>query len=193
LWRKAVGTRTGSLCLMIGKGLRNKFQKTEPMRDKMTLYPFARYFPTISKEWGMDMNRKISLIHSSEMASVDYAYASLVPAGMDAIFLAGACPLNQDGQVPYPGDFAQQAGLCVENLKEALKASGATLQDVVYTRVLVASNNRDVLVVAWRVIRTQFGDHDVPSTLSGVTVLGYPDQLVEIEAVAAIAPPLQKE
>jgi hypothetical protein len=28
--------------------------------------------------------------------------------------------------------------------------------------------------------------HDVPSTLMGVTVLGYTDQLVEIEAVAAV-------
>jgi hypothetical protein len=32
-----------------------------------------------------------------------------------------------------------------------------------------------------------FADHNVPSTVVGVTVLGYPDQLVEIEAVA-IAP-----
>ncbi|QRG68895.1 RidA family protein [Brevibacillus choshinensis] len=134
------------------------------------------------------MNRHISLIHATNMASVDYAYASLVPAGMDMIFLAGACPLNQDRQVPYPGDYALQAELCVENLKEALKASGATLKDVAYTRVLVASQNRDDLVSAWRVIRTQFGEHDVPSTLTGVTVLGYPDQLVEIEAVAAVAP-----
>jgi hypothetical protein len=33
----------------------------------------------------------------------------------------------------------------------------------------------------------RFGDHDVPSTLVGVTVLGYRDQLVEIEAVAALS------
>lgn len=33
--------------------------------------------------------------------------------------------------------------------------------------------------------RESFGEHDVPSTLMGVSVLGYPDQLVEIEAVAA--------
>lgn len=32
----------------------------------------------------------------------------------------------------------------------------------------------------------RFGDHDAPSTLLGVTVLGYYDQLVEIEAVAAV-------
>ena len=32
---------------------------------------------------------------------------------------------------------------------------------------------------------TAVGDHDARSTLLGVTVLGYPDQLVEVEAVAA--------
>jgi len=42
------------------------------------------------------------------------------------------------------------------------------------------------LVAAWEVVRDSFGDHDVPSTLMGVTVLGYKDQLVEIEAVAAV-------
>ncbi|MEU8182404.1 hypothetical protein AB0B85_13240 [Micromonospora sp. NPDC049044] len=30
------------------------------------------------------------------------------------------------------------------------------------------------------------GDHDPPSTLLGVAVLGYTDQLVEVEAVAAV-------
>lgn len=42
------------------------------------------------------------------------------------------------------------------------------------------------LVTAWQVYRDYFGEHDVPSTLIGVTVLGYKDQLVEIEAVAAV-------
>jgi hypothetical protein len=35
-------------------------------------------------------------------------------------------------------------------------------------------------------VRERFGDHDPPSTLLGVTVLGYPEQLVEVEAVAAL-------
>jgi hypothetical protein len=30
-------------------------------------------------------------------------------------------------------------------------------------------------------------DHDAPSTLLGVAALGYPDQLVELDAVAAVA------
>jgi enamine deaminase RidA (YjgF/YER057c/UK114 family) len=58
--------------------------------------------------------------------------------------------------------------------------------DVISTRVLVASTRQEDLVAAWQVVRDSFGAHDVPSTLLGVTVLGYRDQLVEIEAVAAV-------
>ena len=50
----------------------------------------------------------------------------------------------------------------------------------------VASSDRSDLVVAWDVVRRHFGDHDPPSTLLGVGVLGYPDQLVEVEAIAAL-------
>ncbi|MCP3026438.1 RidA family protein [Halobacillus sp. A5] len=132
------------------------------------------------------MNKGISLIHSANLARTDYAYASRVPSGMDLLYLAGACPLNKDGKILYPNDYELQAEACVNNLKEALKECGASLDDVVYTRVLVASQNRSDLVTAWGTIRSEFGDHDVPSTLSGVTVLGYSNQLVEIEAVAAI-------
>ncbi|MBB6217969.1 enamine deaminase RidA (YjgF/YER057c/UK114 family) [Anaerosolibacter carboniphilus] len=132
------------------------------------------------------MNKKISLIRSTNLASVDYAYAAQVPPGMDLLFLAGACPLNKDGEVSALDNYDLQAKLCMENLKVVLKECGASLENVVYTRVLVASQNRSDLVTAWRAIRTEFGEHDVPSTLSGVTVLGYTNQLVEIEAVAAI-------
>ena len=54
------------------------------------------------------------------------------------------------------------------------------------TTVYVASTSRPDLVTAWEVYREHMGGHDVPSTLLGVAVLGYPDQLVEVEAVAVI-------
>ena len=132
------------------------------------------------------MSKKISLIRSNNLAEVDYAYAGRVPSGMDLLFLAGACPLDNEGNVPENSDYELQAKLCVYNLKAALQDCGAALEDVVYTRVLVASHDREDLVTVWEAIREEFGAHDVPSTLSGVTILGYPDQLVEIEAVAAV-------
>ena len=135
------------------------------------------------------MSKKVSLIHSPNLASVDYSYASRMPSDMDLLFMAGACPLDKNGDVVYLQNYENQAKLCVSNLKEALSDCGASLENVVYTRVLVASDNRSDLVTAWNAIRKEFGGHDVPSTLFGVTVLGYENQLVEIEAVAAIEAP----
>lgn len=117
---------------------------------------------------------------------VPYAYASIAPRG-SLIFTAGACPLDDQGDVVDAGDVRAQASLAMANLGLALAASGATLADVLKTTIFVASADRADLVAAWEVISAAFGDHDAPSTLLGVTVLGYPGQLVEIEAVAAAA------
>lgn len=133
------------------------------------------------------MPSAVSLIRSSTLSpTAEYAYAATAPADTRLIFLAGACPLAEDGSTVAPGDYALQAARCLENLQTALRAAGASLTDVISTRVLVASSEQADLVTAWQVVRDTFGDHDVPSTLLGVTVLGYVDQLVEVEAVAAV-------
>ncbi len=102
------------------------------------------------------------------------------------IFLAGACPLSSDGATAAVGDYAGQATICIETMIGALAAAGATIDDVISTRILVASTERADLGAVWRVVRDAFGEHDAPSTLMGVTVLGYDGQLVEIEAIAAV-------
>ncbi|GGO68781.1 hypothetical protein GCM10012289_28360 [Nonomuraea cavernae] len=133
------------------------------------------------------MPRSITLIRSTALSDVaEYAYAATAPAESRLIFLAGACPLNEDGSTAAIGDYTGQAVKAIENLRVALAASGASLRDVINTRVLVASTRQEDLGSVWRVVRDSFGDHDVPSTLMGVTVLGYANQLVEIEAVAAV-------
>jgi enamine deaminase RidA (YjgF/YER057c/UK114 family) len=129
----------------------------------------------------------VTLVRSGRLyEGVPYAYASVASRG-SLIFTAGACPLDKRGQVVGVGDVRAQAGLAVANLATALAESGATMADVLKTTVFVASAERADLVAAWEVISAAFGEHDAPSTLLGVTVLGYPDQLVEIEAVALVA------
>ena len=133
------------------------------------------------------MAKTVTLIRSSTLSGVaEYAYAATAPADARLIFLAGSCPLEADGTTAAVGDYAGQAAKAVANMVTALTDAGATLTDVLSTRVLVASNQRADLVAAWAVVRDTFGAHDVPSTLFGVTVLGYEGQLVEIEAVAAV-------
>ena len=126
----------------------------------------------------------INLVRSDSLyKDVPYAYASVATPG-SLVFTAGACPLDDRGEVVGAGDIRAQASLAVANLATALAESGATLADVLKTTVFVASAERADLVTVWDVVSAAFGTHDAPSTLLGVTVLGYPGQLVEIEAIA---------
>lgn len=92
------------------------------------------------------MARAVTSIRSASLSDVaEYAYAATAPAESRLIFLAGACPLNDDGSTAAIGDYAGQAAKAIENM-QALAASGASLQDVISTRVLIASTRREDLV-----------------------------------------------
>lgn len=131
----------------------------------------------------------MKLVRSDDLTDkAPYAYASIAPPDASLVFTAGACPLDANAETVAPGDVAAQAEQVMENLRIALRAAGAELDDVLKTTVYVASSRQEDLVAAWQVVRRHFGDHDPPSTLLGVAVLGYPDQLVEVEAVAAVSP-----
>jgi len=128
----------------------------------------------------------IQLIRSETLApGVPYAYAAVAHDVRRLVFTAGACPLDDTGAT-VDGDVAAQADVVMQNLRTALRAAGADLSDVVKTTVYVASSRSADLVAAWDVVRDHFGDHDAPSTLLGVAALGYPGQLVEVEAIAAL-------
>lgn len=118
---------------------------------------------------------------------VPYAYAAVAPPGA-LVFTAGACPIDEYDTVVGIGDVQAQARQAIANLKEALAAAGATLSDVLKTTVFVASSDNEDLTAVWDIVRAAFADHDAPSTLLGVTALGYRGQLVEIEAVAVRGP-----
>jgi len=126
------------------------------------------------------------LIRAAGLSDVaEYAYAATVDVPSRVVFTAGACPLDGDGATVCPGDYVGQARQVMANLAVALDSAHAAMSDVVKTTVYVASSDQLDLGAVWQVVRDAFGDHDPPSTLLGVTVLGYDDQLVEVEAVAA--------
>jgi enamine deaminase RidA (YjgF/YER057c/UK114 family) len=128
----------------------------------------------------------VSLVRAAALTDdVPYAYAAVTAPG-SLVFTAGACPLDDAGDVVAPGDYAAQAQQVMDNLVDALRSSGAELTDVAKSTVYVASSRREDLVAVWDVVRAAFGDHDAPSTLLGVAMLGYRDQLVEVEAVAVL-------
>lgn len=135
----------------------------------------------------MSPQQKVKLVRSRRLSDVaEYAYSSIAPKGSCIVTLAGACPLNADGTTAAVGSYAGQAKKSLENMSIILEEMGLSITDVTGTKVLVASNHQKDLIEAWEVVRDYFGEHDVPSTLMGVAALGYDDQLVEIEVMAAM-------
>ena len=130
----------------------------------------------------------VGLVRSNRLFSgIPYAYAATAPE-IGLIVTAGACPLDDQGRVVAPGDIAAQMRQALDNLRIALEESGAAMRDVLKTTIFVSTSSRDDLVVAWNEVAGGFGDHNPPSTLLGVSVLGFPDQLVEVEAIAVASP-----
>jgi enamine deaminase RidA (YjgF/YER057c/UK114 family) len=129
----------------------------------------------------------VRLVRSPQLSDVaEYAYAATVDGSVGLVFTAGACPLDGQGNTVAIGDYAEQARQAMINLQIALHDAGADLCNVVKSTIYVASADRADLRTVWEAVRDAFGEHDAPSTLLGVAVLGYKDQLVEVEAIAAV-------
>ena len=113
-----------------------------------------------------------------------YAHVAVAPAGR-LVLTAGAVPLDREGNVIAVGDVRAQARQTLDNLMAQLAAGGAGGEDVLKTTVYVASTDRADLVVVWEEVQRS-PIAAAASTLLGVALLGYPDQLVEIEAIAVL-------
>jgi enamine deaminase RidA (YjgF/YER057c/UK114 family) len=114
---------------------------------------------------------------------VPYDYARVASAGR-LVFTAGACPLDKAGRVVAPGDLEAQTRQTLDNLLAVLAQAGVGPESLLKTTVYVVAEEQSDLVRAWDVVANGLGDGHPPSTLLGVSALGYPGQLVEIEAVA---------
>jgi enamine deaminase RidA (YjgF/YER057c/UK114 family) len=113
-------------------------------------------------------------------------YSHAAVASGRTVFAAGAVPLDGEGRLVGAGDRVAQTRQVLDNLRVQLEAAGARPSDVVKSTVLVVATAMEELDEAWDVIMaSDFAG--APSTLLGVTVLGYPGQLVEVEAVAVVA------
>lgn len=122
-------------------------------------------------------------------ADAPYAYATVAAPSDTLVFCAGACPIDESGRVVTPDDIEAQAKLAVSNLAAVLREAGCSLSDVLRTTVYVATADHAELVRGWEAVRGEFLGVDPPSTLVGVSVLGYSGQRIEIEAIAAASSP----
>jgi enamine deaminase RidA (YjgF/YER057c/UK114 family) len=114
-----------------------------------------------------------------------YSYA-VVAQGAKTVYTAGAVPLDGDGALVGEGHLEVQADRVASNLLAALEAAGAGVNDIVKTTVFVVASERETLGRAWMYLGKS-GLTKAPSTLLGVTFLGYEGQLIEVEAIAVLA------
>ena len=108
-------------------------------------------------------------------------YSRAVRVGQQ-VWVSGTAPI-MPGDADPPADPYEQARICIEIIARALAEAGATLDDVVRTRIYVTRAG-DIDAVA-RAHREAFGTA-LPATTGIVTGLLDPRWLVEIEAEAVV-------
>ena len=102
--------------------------------------------------------------------------------GRRMIFVAGQLARDRDGNNVGKGDMRTQIRQVGENVKAALAAAGATLNDLVKTTTFVT--DIDEFFRHADVRMEYFGPALPTSTTVEVRRLAHPDLLVEIEAIA---------
>jgi 2-iminobutanoate/2-iminopropanoate deaminase len=116
-----------------------------------------------------------------------YTHVVVVNGPGKTIYISGQVPVNATGEIVGKGDLKKQVTQVYENLEIALKAAGATFDDVVKMNTYVVNYKpADVSII--REVRSLYLSRENPpaSTLAGVQALYHPDIMIEIEAIAVI-------
>ncbi|MEV4096614.1 RidA family protein [Streptosporangium saharense] len=114
-----------------------------------------------------------------------YSHVASIPPGSRIVWTSGQVPIAADGTVA--GDWEAQTRQVMRNVEAALEAGGAGWDDVFKLTIFVVDTSALATV---RAVRDEFINLERPPTSSLVQVAGLfrPDLLIEIEAVAAVAP-----
>jgi len=103
----------------------------------------------------------------------------------DLVFVSGTVAWGPDGKLVGKGEVYAQAKQTLANIEGYLREAGATLKDVVRTRIYLTDIGRWQEVA--RAHREAFGDVRPASSMLEISGLAEPEMLVEIEAVAVLS------
>jgi enamine deaminase RidA (YjgF/YER057c/UK114 family) len=126
-----------------------------------------------------------------------YGYAQAVKVG-DTIYVSGQlshddqgnmvapAPLDAAGRIADHGNMGAQMAQSYANLKKVLASYGATMDDIV-EEVVYVTDMEAAFAVAGAVRREAYGGAPVvASTILVTPRLAFPDQLIEIKAIARV-------
>ena len=116
---------------------------------------------------------------------IGYCRAVRLDNPSSLICFSGTTSFNPDGTVSAVGDPYGQTKHILETMKSSLEQLGASLQDVVRTRVYVVDMLKNWEEVA-KAHGEVFGEIRPACTMIGTSALAYPEMLVEIDADAVI-------
>ena len=128
------------------------------------------------------MSRK--LVSSGSYLEPEIGFSRAVRIG-NIVAVAGTAPIAQAGGTDGVGDVYRQTVRCLEIIAKALEDAGASLDDVVRTRVMLTD------ISTWKEAARADGEvfSAIRPVCTFVAVSGFvdPDWLVELEADAVIA------
>ena len=111
-------------------------------------------------------------------------YVPATKAG-NTIYVGGTLAIDQQGKSLYPGDMKAQTRYVIEQIKSALSAGQATLDDVAYNMIFI---KRVQDYAALNEVYAEYFGKNPPARYCIVTELVREEFLVEISSVAHVGP-----
>ena len=117
-------------------------------------------------------------------------YSQAIKAG-NTIYLSGSMPCDENFNLVAPGNFVAQTKQALENMRRTLISAGATMQDIVKLTWYVRDiGNLEDENCDWnrasKVRKEYFGDWYPAAVLVQISRLDFPEQMLEIDAIAVI-------
>jgi enamine deaminase RidA (YjgF/YER057c/UK114 family) len=104
------------------------------------------------------------------------------------VFVSGQVGMGKDGKMVDEENFEAQATQAYENLITALKAAGASADDVTMIRVYIPNYKLELAMKLGPIFGKYFDPNKLPAqTMIGVQSLIMPNIMIEIEAMAVVS------